>query len=85
MQQNSEKFLFFFSNPCMAEVLESLNRPELRLLRAKIWVWLFFPAACNLILNNPLRSFVILSPLLRSRVNSAKNLAAPKNMEKSLA
>jgi len=62
----------------MAEVLESHDKPELTLLRAKIWVWLFFPASCNLIVNNPLRSFVILSPSLRSRVNSAKDRITEK-------
>jgi len=76
MQQNSEKYLFFFSNPCMVEVLESYDRPELSLLRAKIWVWLLFPVSCNLIVNNPLRSFVILSEAQRTRRISATRYAS---------
>jgi len=60
----------------MAEVLEPHDRPELKLLRAKIWGWLFFPASCNLIVNNPLRSFVILSEAQRSRRISTTRYAS---------
>jgi hypothetical protein len=43
----------------MNEMLESHDRPELSLLRAKIWVGLFSLPSCNLIVNNQLRSLVI--------------------------
>jgi len=42
-------------------------------------VWLIFLASCNPIINKLLHSFFILSPSLRSRVNSAKDLAFEKD------
>ena len=42
-------------------------------------VWLIFLASRNPIVNKLLHSFVILSPSLRSRVNSAKDLVLEKD------
>ncbi len=42
-------------------------------------MWLIFPASRNPIVNKLLHSFVILSPSLRLRVNSAKDLPLEKD------
>ncbi len=60
----------------MNEMLESHDRPKLSLLRAKIWVGLFSLPSCNLIVNNQLRSLVILSEAQRTRRISATRYAS---------